>query len=104
MTKPLVSLISSTATAKIPRVKNPPEFDCKDCNKSTFRSDYNYYMVKNELWAKAFGAGPGMLCIPCLEKRIGRELVIDDFAKVPLNVGYLMKFEEVLAAAREEMK
>jgi hypothetical protein len=28
---------------------------------------------------------PGVLCISCLERRLGRELVLDDFTDVPAN-------------------
>lgn len=37
------------------------------------------YLVKDRLWRKA-GMGPsGALCIPCLEKRLGRKLRPRDF-------------------------
>jgi Protein of unknown function (DUF2695) len=55
-------------------------FSCKDC-----ASDYDEdYMVQNDVW-KACGAGDGMLCIGCLEKRIGRKLRRQDFTDLPLN-------------------
>lgn len=37
-----------------------------------------YYMVTNELWEQ-YGVVHGMLCIGCLEQRMGRELTKDDF-------------------------
>jgi hypothetical protein len=56
------------------------DFSCKDC-----ASDYDeYYMVQNDVW-KACGAGDGILCIGCLEKRIGRKLRRQDFTHPPLN-------------------
>jgi hypothetical protein len=56
------------------------DFSCKDC-----ASDYDeYYMVQNDVW-KACGAGDGMLCIGCLEKRIGRKLRRQDFTDAPVN-------------------
>jgi hypothetical protein len=35
-------------------------------------------MVRDEIWTEA-GLGKGILCIGCLEKRLGRELVPGDF-------------------------
>lgn len=58
------------------------EFECVDCNKNTFQDEY--YMVHDELWNKHF-EGKGMLCISCLETRVGRELNADDFTDAPVN-------------------
>jgi hypothetical protein len=56
------------------------DFSCEACG-----SDYDeYYMVQNGIW-KAYGAGGGMLCIGCLEKRMGRKLGRQDFNDLPLN-------------------
>jgi hypothetical protein len=57
-------------------------FRCVDCRKCTFCSG-EYYMVADALWS-ASGMGPfdGMLCLLCLEQRIGRELTINDFTAV----------------------
>ena len=43
-----------------------------------------YYSVTNDLW-KRYGVGRGMLCIGCLEERMGRDLTAADFADVPVN-------------------
>ena len=44
-------------------------------------------MVKDEVWYSAMTARskPAMLCVGCLETRIGRLLTKDDFSDVPLN-------------------
>jgi hypothetical protein len=63
-------------------------FMCWDCCTCTLCND-EYYMVDNELWALAtedFG-GDGMLCIGCLEARIGDRLVASDFPDFPINRG-----------------
>lgn len=54
-------------------------FDCLDCHKDTSRAK-EYYMVQHNLWRQT-GMRPknGMLCIGCLEKRLGRRLNADDF-------------------------
>jgi hypothetical protein len=44
-------------------------------------------MVKDEIWAKARMDDLGFLCIACLEKRLGRELGMDDFNwDLPVNI------------------
>ena len=50
---------------------------CVDCGEE---KDGEYYTVANEVWA-ASGLAPhgGMLCLACLERRIGRLLVPGDF-------------------------
>ena len=44
-------------------------------------------MVEDEVWYSAVTARskPSILCIGCLEQRIGRLLTKDDFSAVPLN-------------------
>jgi hypothetical protein len=46
-------------------------------------------MVKNEVWDAAVGPDSfidySYLCIGCLELRLGRRLVPDDFTDAPLN-------------------
>lgn len=60
-------------------------FICRDCGDNTHEID-EYYMVNDEVW-EASGMGPhdGMLCIGCLEKRIGRRLNRTDFTDAPVN-------------------
>jgi hypothetical protein len=50
---------------------------CADCGVGT-HSINEYYMVKNHVWVQAQG-GTKLLCIGCLEKRIGRTLTRSDF-------------------------
>lgn len=57
---------------------------CQDCSTHTGGSDY--YMVTNQLWEEAHPQIVGMLCMSCLEARIGRKLVLEDFANVPVNL------------------
>ena len=66
-----------------------PRFRCVDCGKDTNKSG-EYYMVRDEVWA-ASGIVPhgGMLCLRCLERRIGREINIKDFtAQCPTLKGW----------------
>lgn len=54
-------------------------FRCVDCRTDTAKSG-EYYSVSNAVWA-ASGLWPndGMLCLACLERRIGRPLTGKDF-------------------------
>jgi hypothetical protein len=64
-------------------------FKCHDCGMCTLCNN-EYYMVDNGLWDTAtedFG-GHGMLCIGCLEARIGDRLQADDFPDLPINRGF----------------
>ena len=54
-------------------------FLCIGCGKDTMGGEY--YMVSDELWA-ASGGGNWMLCLACLERRIGRELTLADFTAI----------------------
>jgi hypothetical protein len=63
------------------------QFKCVDCKVDTDENG-EYYMVTNNIW-RNYGAGRGMLCIGCLELRIGRKLDKYDFMNVPVNyLGY----------------
>lgn len=59
------------------------EFECKDCSVNTMDID-EYYMVWDPIWQQA-GNPNGMLCIGCLEKRLGRELCAKDFSDALIN-------------------
>src|ERR1700733_13312125 len=61
----------------------PTGYQCKDCKRCTVLLR-EYYMVLDEVWAMAFG-GCAMLCIGCLEHRLGRTLTKQDFQDFPIN-------------------
>jgi hypothetical protein len=75
--------------------KNPPPFPCKDCGVNTMpatneqggtpKGCHECYMVHDELWAKAGMEEDEMLCVGCLEKRLGRELIAGDFTDAIIN-------------------
>jgi hypothetical protein len=60
-----------------------PGYDCLDCSRCT-RDLAEYYMVTRAIWRRVRGR-LGMLCIGCLEGRLGRRLCRQDFLAVPLN-------------------
>ena len=51
---------------------------CMDCgvNTSTVRE---FYMLRDEIWLRAADSVNGMLCIECVEARLGRRLRPSDF-------------------------
>lgn len=51
--------------------------DCAICAVDCNEID-EYYMVTNELWDE-YGVEHGMLCVGCIESRMGRQLVKTDF-------------------------
>lgn len=56
---------------------------CVLCGVDTWKV-HEYYMVKERIWKK-HGPHKGMLCIGCLEERMGRKLVAKDFTDAPIN-------------------
>jgi hypothetical protein len=64
---------------------NYQNFDCVDCGINTLDSK-EYYMVSNSVWLETkLKTDEGMLCISCLESRIGRNLTSKDFPDLPIN-------------------
>jgi hypothetical protein len=55
---------------------------CVDCNVDSCAVD-GLYMVHDRVWP--IGRLDGMLCVACLEQRIGRRLTPADFQDVPCN-------------------
>lgn len=52
---------------------------CVDCKRDTYALGH-YYMVHDEVWAASgLGKTDGMLCLDCLQGRIGQWLAIEDF-------------------------
>lgn len=62
------------------------EFECLDCEVNTLDIG-EYYMVNDHVWKTlaSLRQDDGMLCIGCLEKRIGRTLTNEDFTDCLLN-------------------
>lgn len=59
-------------------------FCCLDCGQDTGKMR-EFYFVHTELWLSAAGSKNGMLCIGCLETRIGRKLKKADFTDAFIN-------------------
>jgi hypothetical protein len=53
---------------------------CKDC-----RCQFDAYMVTDAVWKEARLDEKDDACLPCLSKRLGRDLVLQDFTTAPIN-------------------
>jgi hypothetical protein len=76
-------------------------FLCLDCGMDTHTGN-EYYMVHNEVWTAAGMKNPGtdgdgMLCIGCIESRIGRQLNAADFPDYPINTGFFGQSERLMS-------
>jgi len=70
----------STRSARTNRAK----FLCMDCGVDTSRIG-EFYFINTETWTCAVGSKNGMLCIGCLERRLGRLLKRSDFTDAYIN-------------------
>lgn len=63
--------------------KSKRKWLCVDCNEHT---KYEHYFVNNDVWfTQAKMPEEGMLCVGCLEARIGRMLCGRDFTGAHIN-------------------
>jgi hypothetical protein len=60
------------------------KFLCLDCLVDTSRIG-EFYFVNTELWLSVVSSTDGMLCIGCLEARLGHQLTADDFTDAYIN-------------------
>jgi hypothetical protein len=58
---------------------------CMDSGVDTDAIDESCYEVHNDLWCAAVPSEIGMLCVGCLERRLGRQLKHDDFSRLALS-------------------
>jgi hypothetical protein len=59
--------------------------ECMDCGFDIGSEPGHYYMLQADLWASINPRIEGMLCIPCLERRLGRKVCDDDLQSLPLK-------------------
>lgn len=60
------------------------KWNCLDCRQDTGKMREHYF-VKTEIWMKVHHSVYGMLCVGCLENRLGRQLRADDFTDAHIN-------------------
>ena len=67
---------------------------CMDCAQDV---SYEFFVIHNDLWEQAVGDHRlGWICVPCLERRLGRQLTREDFKLCPANVTTFRKTQRVL--------
>lgn len=54
-----------------------------------------YYTVHDKVWLSAHPDDYGLLCIGCLETRLGRLLTSEDFPRYPINTGAFRQSERL---------
>jgi hypothetical protein len=60
---------------------------CNDCGVNVLESG-DWYMTPPELWAGLGLEWDDNLCIPCLEKRLGRDAkFLEDILPIPVSIG-----------------
>ena len=57
-------------------------FYCEDCE----HQQWDVYMVHYHIWRQVMDRDRGILCIPCLETRLGRELTPNDLTNAQCNM------------------
>lgn len=77
------------------RESDAQRFLCMDCQMDTNQAQ-QYYMLKMSVWYRINQEIDGMLCIECVEKRLGRKLVASDFTNAPVNASQA-EFCKILA-------
>jgi hypothetical protein len=65
-------------------------FSCMDCSGNTLHLN-EFYMVHDHVWDSVISKAEtrGMICIGCLELRLGRLLNAADFTDAPVNSGFV---------------
>jgi len=63
--------------------KSKTKWLCVDCSRNT---KFEHYFVNNVVWFDLAGMPEdGMLCVRCIEQRIGRRLSKNDFTDAHIN-------------------
>ena len=69
-------------------------FRCVDCKINTAKIG-EYYVVQDKVWAAA-NIDQGMLCVGCLDFRLGQQLTPQDFKDCQLNKNQHQKSARLL--------
>ena len=60
------------------------KFLCMDCSVDTGKIG-EHYMLNDKVWVQVHNSPKGMLCVGCIEVRLGRKLTPADFNDSYLN-------------------
>lgn len=75
--------------------KDLKKFDCISCGENTYFLK-EYYMLKEDVWLQVNPKDRGMMCIGCVENKLGRKLNHKDFSDCLLNKDLFFKSERLL--------
>src|SRR6478736_2828151 len=95
LSDPLTMFMKGTSTLPV------PTWPCDDCKVNVNEID-EYYMVEDEIWLSVMPDFTGMLCIGCLENRLGRVLTPPDFPLYPINMGYFRQSDRLRSRIKGE--
>lgn len=70
-----------TAMKQQPRQILGKNLRCANCAQ---RTD-DWYMLRDDIWQSIAQPGERYLCLACVSKRLGRELIRSDYADLPIN-------------------
>jgi hypothetical protein len=59
-------------------------FKCLDCGVDTGKIG-QFYMLHDKVWLSVVDGREGMLCVPHVEARLGRQLTAEDFTNAYIN-------------------
>ena len=68
----------------IARINSAMAVLCLDCDEDVIEMG-EMFMVRDDVWLEANPDSNGMLCVGCIEKRLGRRLETGDFTDVEIN-------------------
>lgn len=63
-------------------MKRSNKWKCLSCRNDT---RYEHFFLKDEIWFKVHNSKSGMMCINCIEIRLGRKLNKSDFTDCYIN-------------------
>lgn len=70
---------------------------CDGCGRDTVSPPFEWYTVHDQIWAETgLGTHDAVLCVGCLEQRLGRQLQPEDFPDVPTNKPQVNDSERLL--------
>lgn len=71
---------------------------CADCEE-TYPTSYE---VNSSVWRSVVSVNQCFLCLPCLQKRLGRKLCLDDFTNGDINTGLRFGYALAKSESNEE--
>jgi hypothetical protein len=68
---------------------------CEDCGRDTGKMREHYFL-RPQVWTSVHPSNVGMLCVGCIEARLGRELTHVDFTDAHVNDPFLYPMSDRL--------